>query len=167
MIRFFNSPAVEVDETLVTHLVNGRGVYESQCWVLGAIDRSTKEFVLEVVGNNRSQEKFKEFFAKHINTAIGNPTRVYTDGHRSYEFLSDAGYFHRRITHERGFGVGVNTTNRIESFWSTLKRFGNFNKGVTFSSISDVESAVSEASWRILCNQQDINPAVDLARIIK
>lgn len=37
-------PVVEADESLFTHLTSKEGVWEKQCWVIGAVDRLNGDF---------------------------------------------------------------------------------------------------------------------------
>lgn len=51
-------------------------------------------------------------------------TKVHTDGLRSYSTLGDCGYRHEKVNHQSGEYVSPTgaTVNRIEGFWSMLKR---------------------------------------------
>ncbi|KAL4469101.1 hypothetical protein ABPG72_005871 [Tetrahymena utriculariae] len=105
----YHQPVVEADESLFTHLANKEGAWESQCWVIGAVDRLDGRFRVVAIGKERSQPKFQKFLRENVAT---NPqfgqykTRVFTDGHKSYQFLRNAGYDHTVVIHDKGFGRG-------------------------------------------------------------
>ena len=69
-------------------------------------------------------------------------TRVYHDGWLGYNFLhqENSEYEGFTIIHEGGnFGEGCNSTNRIEGYWSDLRRETCFNKGFHPNSLLEVK----------------------------
>jgi len=102
---------VEVDEAFFGRRRHGR-----QRIVIGAIARGTGRIALRVI-KRRNDEYTDDFILDHI---IGGST-VCTDGAGCYEGI-DAfwGYRHIACNHSV-FHFGP--TNRIESVWSSLKRF--------------------------------------------
>lgn len=111
-----SSPAVEIDECLITHLRGVGGVFQRQCWVLGIHDRATKETRLFVVGSDRTAASILPIINSNVDPGDApEPTRVYTDGASFYGKLTNMGYDHRVVVHDQGFGFGTETTNHIES----------------------------------------------------
>ncbi len=58
VLREHNSPAVEIDESLLTH-INYPGATtttEKQCWEVGIYDRATGTASVRVVGPSRTRE---------------------------------------------------------------------------------------------------------------
>jgi len=148
-----NSPAVEIDESLFTHLVPDancpeNSVYARQCWILGIYDRATKDVRMIALGSDRSIATIQPLVRKYVHTQAANPTRVYTDKALFYSFLNEDGYRHFQLNHTRGFGKGVWTTNHIESMWSQLKRIGRFDSGLSFVTIAEVQCYLNEVVWR-------------------
>ena len=108
-----NSEYYSVDESLFGHKNN------SQIWILGAINNSTKDFRLEGV-LNRDTHNLKKFITNYI--PIGN--KVVTDSWSGYNFLDmpNSGYIHLKHNHRGGqFGLGLESTSHIESLWAILK----------------------------------------------
>lgn len=138
--EFYNSPACEMDESLMTH-INGE-----QVWVVGAWDRAARRAIVEVVGNDRSGEVLARFVQTYIRTVPNNNqplarTRIYHDGWRGYLFLEEPNSLYESFTiiHEgRNFGHDIYSTNRIEGFWSDLRREARFARGRHFQNIRDV-----------------------------
>lgn len=72
---------------------------------------------------------------------------VYTDELVSYQGLTRAGYFHRRIHHaEKVYVSGDVHTNTIEGFWSLVKRgIGGVYHVV---SAKHLQGYLNEYAWR-------------------
>jgi hypothetical protein len=86
-----------LDVSLFTHIQG------SQTWVVGLINTSNNEIMLEVV-YNRNEATIKIIIKKHI--CEGNT--VCTDSWLAYQFLSrpDSGYIHNPVNHSFGiFGL--------------------------------------------------------------
>jgi hypothetical protein len=54
----YNTPAVEIDETLLTHIPypGARTQTEKQCWAVGVFDRATRTASVRVVGPRWTRE---------------------------------------------------------------------------------------------------------------
>ena len=116
---------VEVDETLVggtprrMHADKRRQAkrlrYDGKTPVLGMVDRRTNTVVARVAPNTEAKTLY-DFISRNAHEyAI-----LYTDGAPAYKRAST---FHDWVDHSKGEYVrGEATTNRIESFWSILKR---------------------------------------------
>lgn len=85
------TPAVEIDETLVTHRVGAGDIYERQIWVLGIYDRATREIRAWTVGGDRTADRLLPIIQNTVFTEAEAPTRIYTDGFASYRGLPDLG----------------------------------------------------------------------------
>lgn len=64
-----------------------------------------------------------------------NRTRVYTDRWLGYNRLNELGYNHWVVNHALGWGSGHWTTNRIEGYWSIIKKVCVFNEGFNCETI--------------------------------
>eukprot|EP00973_Karenia_brevis_P086132 11946080-Karenia_brevis.AAC.1 len=92
-------------------------------------------------GNNRLIEipaPTRVQMEKHIKENITSGSLIFTDSHKSYNWLKDAGYIHRRVNHkkrefsreEQIFGVTINiSTNAAEGLFGRVKTFAR-GKGV-------------------------------------
>lgn len=138
---FYNSPACEVDEMLATH-IDGE-----QVWVVGIWDRAERRTVLEVVGNDRSEENLDRIITSYVRTnndpaVLNRRTRVYHDGWAGYNFLDRANspYEGFRVIHgpEGNFGHDIFSTNRIEGFWADFRRESNFDRGYHYANLREV-----------------------------
>ncbi|MCS1412262.1 MAG: hypothetical protein M2R45_05467 [Verrucomicrobia subdivision 3 bacterium] len=68
---------------------------------------------------NTSKDCLQRIIGKHISPGA----TIYSDEHRSYQGLSEAGYKHEAVNHKRGEYVrGKVHTNSLESFWAVFKR---------------------------------------------
>ena len=104
---------ISIDESLFSHQ-NGE-----QIWVVGLLNNETNALRLEMV-KDRSSEVLEYIITKHIGT--GNI--CITDGWQGYSFLNriNSGYVHHSYNHGRGqWGMGLDSTSRIESIWSEIK----------------------------------------------
>lgn len=55
-----NSPGIEIDESLITHIgPEHLTTVERQCWILGMYERGTKRTISRVVGNDRSMNTLR------------------------------------------------------------------------------------------------------------
>lgn len=118
---------VEVDETYFggkeankpehKKLHKGRGPVGKTA-VLGAVDRETGNIVATVIDNTN-----KETLQGFIQDTVEEGSAVYTDSHKSYTGLEELGYEHTAVKHSANqYVIGMAHTNRIESFWSLMKR---------------------------------------------
>ena len=93
-------------------------------WLFGGIERrSDGQFrcFLKMV-YNRSGDHLKF----HIRQHVAQGTHIITDGWAGYNGLSEIGYQHSVVTHEKNFVwplVPNIHTQRIEATWSSMKRF--------------------------------------------
>jgi transposase-like protein len=126
--RSFNklSGEVEVDETYIggkarnmhkrdrERKIEGTGGHTKTA-VLGMIERDG-EVRAAVVPNTK-----RATLQGHVRTNVEKGSTVYTDTHWSYSSLS-SDYDRRTINHMEKYVDGQVHTNRIENFWSLLKR---------------------------------------------
>lgn len=115
---------VEIDETMAVKRKYNRGRTLAAGWLFGGIERrSDGEFrcFLRLV-YNRSAPHLTFLIREHV--ALG--THIITDGWGAYTGLSGMGYRHSVVIHEENFIDPRDPdihTQRIESTWSSLKRF--------------------------------------------
>lgn len=144
------SPAVEVDEHLLGHYNDGNDIYAKQTWILGIIDRSTKEFKIFLL-EDRTAETIIPIIREHVNPGNNHcRTRVYTDLWNGYNSLSQYGYSHHRVNHSLGFGVGTCTTNRIENLWSRLTGTSIFSEGFNTIDKNNVDRQLRYAEYKLV-----------------
>lgn len=148
------SPACEIDESLITHRKLPDGTRQ-QVWCVGIFDRSIKEYKIFVVVN-RSAKILMPLIKEHIYTDPANPTRIYSDGWAAYLGLPKHHYSHHRINHSEGFGFSTETTNKIESFWSELKRESSCNSGIKANSLKQLQIKLDTALWFLMNKNSDL-----------
>lgn len=124
-----DSCVVEIDEYLAFHSPGDGRRTERQVWVLGIFDWASDE-VRTFQVHNRTASILIPIIIENIATTPQNPTRIYTDGWAAYNRLNDEGFDHHVVPHNDGFGIGSETTNHIESFWSQLRHIIEFEYGV-------------------------------------
>ena len=111
---------VEVDETYIggkKRGKRGRGA-EGKTVILGMVERKGRIHA-EIIPNVKAKT-----LIPMIEATISKDAQVYTDDLPSYASLSKRGYAHGIVAHSRKLyvtGKGIHT-NRIEGFWSQLKR---------------------------------------------
>jgi transposase-like protein len=120
------SGGVEADETFIggkarnmhawkrAKKVRGRGP-EGKAIVFGLLDRETGEVRTTVVRNRR-----KSALQGEIRANVTPGCELYTDALKSYDGLDE--YAHKVIDHAEAYVDGKVHTNRLENFWSLLKR---------------------------------------------
>jgi transposase len=85
--------------------------------VLGMLERNGR--VRLFVIKNRNKETMIPLIRKHVTKG----STIYTDEHGAYSCLSEEGYVHDSIQHNKyQWSKGNVSTNSIEGFWSKLKR---------------------------------------------
>ncbi len=117
---------VEADETFVgakarnmhaskrAEKIHGRGPM-GKAIVFGLLDRETGKVRAEVVSNRK-----KKGLQPIIRECVEPGSEVYTDALKSYEGLDE--YTHKVIDHAEAYVDGAVHTNKLENFWSLLKR---------------------------------------------
>ena len=111
---------VEIDESKFGKRKYNRGRAVDGCWVLGGIDRETKETFSEIV-EDRSAETLLPILIKNIHPE----TTVISDCWKANDKLSQLFREHQQINHSLHFVDPNNPklyTNTIESQWRVLKR---------------------------------------------
>ena len=118
---------VEADETFIggkarfmhadkrAEKIHGRGP-EGKAIVFGLLDRETGKVRTSVVGTRRKQDLQAE-----IRDNVTAGAALYTDALKSYDGL-DSEYAHKVIDHAEAYVDGAVHTNKLENFWSLLKR---------------------------------------------
>jgi transposase-like protein len=143
-----------VDETFKTtwkFQVGGRTVNMTMM-IMGAAEARmragglTGRVRFEVIPD-RTMATFMVFFGRHISpTAV-----VYTDSHRSYNFVEKTDRLHQKVNHSRGEFINYETgatTNHIKGIWSNLKRRlrEQDDRSVTPESLMEY---AAEVAWRL------------------
>jgi transposase-like protein len=118
---------VEADETFIggkarnmhagerERKIHGRGPM-GKAIVFGLLDRETGKVRTSVVGSRR-----KHHLQAEIRSNVTPGSALYTDALKSYDGL-DSEYAHKVIDHAEAYVDGSVHTNRLENFWSLLKR---------------------------------------------
>ncbi|HWA12570.1 MAG TPA: IS1595 family transposase [Burkholderiales bacterium] len=110
---------VEIDETYVGGKVKGKGrrYVGNKAVVMGMVQRGGP-FKGQVI-ENAKQTTLLPIIAKNIKRG----STVSTDTLSAYKLLNRVGYNHGAVNHtDEEWVAGVHHTNRIEGFWSHLKR---------------------------------------------
>jgi transposase-like protein len=117
---------VEADETFIggkarnmhadkrAEKIHGRGP-DGKAIVFGLLDRETGKVKASVVGTRRKKHLHTE-----IRETVAPGAELNTDALKSYEGLDE--YTHKVIDHAEAYVDGTVHTNRLENFWSLLKR---------------------------------------------
>jgi transposase len=110
---------VEIDETLIGGSVEGKGSgYKgNKTVVVGMVERGG-DIVTQVV-TSRHRKPMEALITANVRPG----TTVSTDEFGSYRGLSNLGYEHMTVQHNRGQYAASNgaSTNQIEGFWRHLK----------------------------------------------
>src|SRR5712692_6263061 len=110
---------VEIDETYVGGKRKGKSGrhIENKVVIMGMVQRGGP-FKGHVVENDK-----KRTLLPHIIKDIARGTMINSDTLAAYKSLSKIGYGHEAVKHSEYEWVrGIHHTNRIEGFWSHLKR---------------------------------------------
>jgi transposase-like protein len=117
---------VEADETFIggkarnmhkdkrEQKIHGRGP-EGKAIVFGLLDHETGEVRASVVGGRRKHHLHRE-----IRDNVAPGAELHTDALKSYDDLGE--YAHRVVDHAEAYVQDNVYTNRLENFWSLLKR---------------------------------------------
>jgi transposase-like protein len=117
---------VEADETFIgakarnmhaderRRKIHGRGP-EGKAIVFGLLSRETGEVRATVVGSRRKQHLHRQ-----IRENVAPGAELHTDALKSYDGLSE--YAHKVVDHAEAYVQDNVHTNRLENFWSLLKR---------------------------------------------
>jgi len=120
------SGTVEADETFIggkarfmhadkrREKIHGRGPM-GKAIVFGLLDRETGEVRTSVVGTRRKHHLHRE-----IRANVTPGSEINTDALPSYDDLDE--YTHKVVDHAEKYVDGTVHTNRLENFWSLLKR---------------------------------------------
>jgi transposase-like protein len=95
--------------------IHGRGP-EGKAIVFGLLDRETGKVRTSVVSSRRKHHLHRE-----IRETVATGSALYTDALKSYDGL-DSEYAHKVVDHAEAYVDGAVHTNRLENFWSLLKR---------------------------------------------
>jgi transposase-like protein len=118
---------VEADETFIggkarnmhadkrSEKIHGRGP-EGKAIVFGLLERETGKVRTSVVGTRRKHDLQA---ATRSNVTVGSA--LYSDALKSYDGL-ESEYAHKVVDHAEQYVDGAVHTNRLENFWSLLKR---------------------------------------------
>lgn len=139
---------VQVDESVIIKgklIKSPSAMYDTvkrATWIVGAVEETTRELVLEVVPN-RKKETMRDFFKRNIK----KKAIVKTDGHRSYPYsVEGIEGDHIIVNHEQGFTNNEgHHTNLIECEWSLFKTDIKTRKGVPGFAMGGY---VEEYVWR-------------------
>src|SRR5215467_11998916 len=117
---------IEADETFIggkarnmhadkrEEKIHGRGP-EGKAIVFGLLDRETGKVRTSVVGTRRKHHLHHE-----IRENVAPGSEINTDALKSYDDLNE--YTHKVVDHAEAYVDGTVHTNRLENFWSLLKR---------------------------------------------
>lgn len=115
---------VEIDETLAVKRKYNRGQMARDGWLFGGIERRSDGIFrcfMRLV-----YDRSEMHLCHHIREHVLPGTHIISDGWAAYRNLSAMGYFHSVVIHDENFvapGDSEVHTQRIESTWSSLKRF--------------------------------------------
>lgn len=111
---------VEIDESKFGKRKYNRGRRVDGCWVLGGIDRTTRQTFFQIV-----PDRTKETLLPILLENIYPDSIVVSDCWRSYSSLGEHFDSHRSVNHSLNFVDPADKsvhTNSIESQWRVLKR---------------------------------------------
>ena len=129
----------------------GRLKYGSQRLVAGAFNPGAKQLVLQIV-QNRDSKAIENF----VNLYIKKGSLIRTDGLKSYNPDSLAGYDHEMCNHDNFY---FGPTNHIENVWSVIKRaLRHIYRDLTFK-LQDLNLILRE--WENRYNNPDLFYNVD------
>ena len=144
--RQIGSPGhiVEIDESAFGRRKYNRGRMTRTKWVLGGIDRGTRETFLCYV-DRRDASTLNEAIQKFVKKG----SIIKTDMWRGYCGLGDLGYHHNVVNHSVNFvepGEKSTHTQTIENVWSTMKR--DIRRRIGRICVESFETHLVEYVWR-------------------
>ena len=116
-------------------------------WMLGIIDRISKEARIFCVLNNRTADNLMTIIKNNIVTTNNININIEDDSNKipliySVSFTTHQpnnfrqnGYIWKRVNHSVWFGYGNFHTNNIEGLWSQIKRLSNNFSGISINSL--------------------------------
>ena len=139
---------VEVDESAFGRRKYNRGRRTRVKWVVGGIDRTTKQtFLCMAPRGRRNSRTLRTIIQRYVRPF----TKIVTDGWPAYHRLNRAGmaYTHVVVNHRRNM-VDPNDrtihTQNIESHWSKVKR--SLRRRIGKMSVQHFETYLVEYMWR-------------------
>ncbi|KAG8227764.1 hypothetical protein J437_LFUL005770 [Ladona fulva] len=135
---------VKIDESAFGRRKYSRGRHRRTKWVLGGIDRDTRETFLCVV-DQRDASKLREAIERFVKKG----TCIKTDMWRGYSGLTNLGYIHDTINHSLNFvkpGEKETHTQNVENLWSVIKR--DMRKRIERKAVGSFETYMVEYVWR-------------------
>ncbi|XP_046395111.1 uncharacterized protein LOC124162577 [Ischnura elegans] len=135
---------VEIDESAFGRRKYNRGRMTRTTWVLGGIDRGTRETFLCHV-DRRDASTLNEAIQKFVKKG----SIIKTDMWRGYSGLADLGYHHDVVNHSVNFvkpGEKLTHTQNIENLWSTIKR--DMRRRIGRICVKSFETHLVEYVWR-------------------
>ena len=139
---------VEIDESAFGRRKYHRGRRIRTRWVVGGIDRTTKQMFLALApGGRRNERVLRTITQKYVRPC----TVIMTDCWKGYRRLHRWGmlYRHHTVNHSRHFVHPRNRdvhTQTIESAWSRIKR--DMRRRIGKMSIQRFETYMVEYMWR-------------------
>ena len=140
---------VEVDESAFHRRKYNVGLYRPTQWVLGGVDRQTRNIFLAAVPNRTA-----DTFLPLLETFILPGSRILTDGWAAYAdigSLQGGIYSHNTVIHADHFVDPIDDsvhTQGIESVWKDVKK--KLRRQCGTSNIL-FESYLNEEMWRVNC----------------
>jgi transposase-like protein len=124
--------AVEVDETYIGGLARNMHASRRREKLHGRTGGAGKTAVFGLLERNKDgkskvharviPETWKEEVREIIREVAAPGSTIYSDEHGTYHTLGSEGFKHAFIRHAETYVDGAVHTNRIENFWSLLKR---------------------------------------------
>jgi hypothetical protein len=154
---------VEIDECKIGRRKYNRGRLVEGNWILGMIDRNTREVRMAVCpGNRRDATTLYDLVSQHVEPT----STIYTDCWKGYNGLLAGGFSeHLTVNHSENFVDQITGahTNTIEAQWRTLRR--TLARGGIRQKNIDVH--LCEFLWRKDCNSRNADPFQQLIEDIR
>ncbi|KAJ4425426.1 hypothetical protein ANN_28041 [Periplaneta americana] len=153
---------VEIDECKIGRRKFEAGRIVEGSWVLGMIDRETKEVRLEICPNNkRDKDTLLGLVGKHVAVQ----TTIMTDCWKGYEGLDVNNFRHLTVNRSLNFVDPESgaCTNLIENAWRGLR--GSLSRGGVRK--EDLSDHLCEYLWRKDCSRLARDPFEALLEDVK